>query len=74
MRFWKLVENAPGIAETLIRLMQAMYQNNRRYGRGSLLLSSAGGIRPQPVWGMKQETLWKAFLNATLQERQVTSS
>jgi DNA polymerase V len=41
--------------------MQAMDQINRRYGRGSLVLGSAGGIGAQPVWGMKQERLSSGF-------------
>jgi hypothetical protein len=36
--------------ENRIRLMQAMYQINRRYGRGSLVLGSAVGIGALPVW------------------------
>ena len=47
--------------ENRIRLMQAMDQINRRYGRGSLVLGSAGGIGAQPVWGMKQERLSAGF-------------
>lgn len=47
--------------ENRIRLMQAMDQINRRYGRGSLVLSSAGGIGAQPMWGMKQERLSSGF-------------
>ena len=47
--------------ENRIRLMQAMDQINRRYGRGSLVLGSAGGIGAQPVWGMKQERLSSAY-------------
>ena len=47
--------------ENRIRLMQAMDQINRRYGRGSLVLGSAGGIGAQPVWGMKQERLSSGF-------------
>ena len=47
--------------ENRIRLMQAMDQINRRYGRGSLVLDSAGGIVAQPVWGMKQERLSPGF-------------
>jgi DNA polymerase V len=39
--------------ENRIRLMQAMDQINRRYGRGSLVLGSAGGIGAQPVWGVE---------------------
>jgi DNA polymerase V len=34
--------------ENRIRLMQAMDQINQRYGRGSLVLSSAGGIGAKP--------------------------
>jgi DNA polymerase V len=41
--------------------MQAMDQINRRFGRGSLVLGSAGGIVAQPVWGMKQERLPSGF-------------
>ena len=47
--------------ENRIRLMQAMDQINRRYGRGSLVLGSAGGIGAQPVWGMKQERKTSAY-------------
>ena len=47
--------------ENRIRLMQAMDQINRRYGRGSLVLGSAGGIGALPVWGMKQERLSSGF-------------
>ena len=47
--------------ENRIRLMQAMDQINRRYGRGSLVLGSAGGIGAKPVWGMKQERLSSGF-------------
>ena len=47
--------------ENRIRLMQAMDQINRRYGRGSLVLGSAGGIGAQPVWGMKQERKTAAY-------------
>jgi DNA polymerase V len=47
--------------ENRIRLMQAMDQINRRYGRGSLVLGSAGGIGAQPVWGMKQERKSPAY-------------
>jgi DNA polymerase V len=47
--------------ENRIRLMQAMDQINRRYGRGSLVLGSAGGIGAQPVWGMTQERLSSAY-------------
>jgi hypothetical protein len=47
--------------ENRIRLMQAMDQINRRFGRGSLVLGSAGGIGAQPVWGMKQERLSSGF-------------
>jgi len=47
--------------ENRIRLMQAMDQINRRFGRGSLVLGSAGGIGAQPVWGMKQERLSAGF-------------
>jgi DNA polymerase V len=47
--------------ENRIRLMQAMDQINQRYGRGSLVLGSAGGIGAQPVWGMKQERLSSGF-------------
>jgi DNA polymerase V len=48
------------------RLMQAMDTVNRRYGRGSLLLASAGLGGTDRVWSMKQErrtpqytTRWK---------------
>jgi DNA polymerase V len=41
--------------------MQAMDQINRRFGRGSLVLGSAGGIGAQPVWGMKQERKSPAY-------------
>jgi DNA polymerase V len=47
--------------ENRIRLMQAMDQINRRFGRGSLVLGSAGGIGALPVWGMKQERLSSGF-------------
>jgi DNA polymerase V len=47
--------------ENRIRLMQAMDQINRRFGRGSLVLGSAGGIGAQPVWGMKQERKSPAY-------------
>jgi len=47
--------------ENRTRLMQAMDQINRRHGRGSLVLGSAGGIGAQPVWGMKQERLSSGF-------------
>jgi DNA polymerase V len=47
--------------ENRIRLMQAMDQINRRFGRGSLVLGSAGGIRAKPVWGMKQERKSPAY-------------
>ena len=47
--------------ENRIRLMQAMDQINRRYGRGSLVLGSAGGIGALPVWGMKQERKTSAY-------------
>jgi hypothetical protein len=47
--------------ENRIRLMQAMDQINRRYGRGSLVLGSAGGIGAQPVWGMKQKRKTLAY-------------
>jgi DNA polymerase V len=47
--------------ENRIRLMQAMDQINRRYGRGSLVLGSAGGIGAQPVWGMKQNFKTPAY-------------
>ena len=48
------------------RLMQAMDSVNQRYGRGSLLLASAGLGGTDRVWSMKQErrtpqytTRWK---------------
>ena len=47
--------------ENRIRLMQAMDQINRRYGRGSLVLGSAGGIGALPVWAMKQERKTSAY-------------
>ncbi|WP_396435872.1 DUF4113 domain-containing protein [Limnohabitans sp.] len=47
--------------ENRIRLMQAMDQINRRHGRGSLVLGSAGGIGALPVWRMKQERLSSGF-------------
>ena len=37
------------------RLMQALDAVNKRYGRGSLLLASAGLAGDRRVWGMKQE-------------------
>jgi hypothetical protein len=37
------------MSENRIRLMQAMDPINRRYGRGSLMLGSAGGIGALPV-------------------------
>lgn len=37
------------------RLMQALDAVNQRYGRGSLLLASAGLAGDRRVWGMKQE-------------------
>ncbi|MFZ2386832.1 MAG: Y-family DNA polymerase, partial [Polaromonas sp.] len=37
------------------RLMQALDAVNKRYGRGSLLLASAGLAGDRQVWGMKQE-------------------
>ncbi|WP_312260632.1 Y-family DNA polymerase [Limnohabitans sp.] len=47
--------------ENRVRLMQAMDQINSRFGRGSLVLGSAGGIGAQPVWGMKQDRLSSGF-------------
>lgn len=37
------------------RLMQALDAVNQRYGRGALLLASAGLTGDLRVWGMKQE-------------------
>jgi nucleotidyltransferase/DNA polymerase involved in DNA repair len=47
--------------ENRVRLMLAMDQLNQRYGRGSLVLGSTGGIGALPVWGMKQERLSSGF-------------
>jgi DNA polymerase V len=51
----------PTCPKTASAMMQAMDQINRRYGRSSLVLGSAGGIGAQPVWGMKQERLSSGF-------------
>jgi len=37
------------------RLMQALDAVNKRYGRGAILLASAGLAGERRVWGMKQE-------------------
>jgi DNA polymerase V len=47
--------------ENRIRLMQAMDQINRRYGRGSLVLGSGGAPRDIKLWAMKQERMTPAY-------------
>ena len=47
--------------ENRTRLMQAMDPINSRFGRGSLMLVSAGGIGDLPVWGLMQERLSSRF-------------
>jgi DNA polymerase V len=47
--------------ENRIRLIQAMDQINRSYGRGCLVLGSTGSIGELLVWGMKQERLSSGF-------------
>lgn len=37
------------------RLMGALDAVNRRYGRGTLAIASAGGTKPTQSWGMRQE-------------------
>lgn len=46
-----LDEPAPDTA----RLMTALDRINDRYGRGTLMMASAGTARAQRGWGMKQE-------------------
>jgi DNA polymerase V len=47
--------------ENRIRLMQAMDQINRRFGRGSLVLGSGGAPRDIKLWAMKQERMTPAY-------------
>ena len=43
----------PGYKYAIAGVMP-MDQINQRFGRGNLVLGSAGGIGERPVWGMKQ--------------------
>ena len=43
------------------RLMQALDAVNKRYGRGSLLLASAGLAGDRRIWGMKQERMTPGY-------------
>lgn len=47
--------------ENRVRLMAAMDQVNRRYGRGSLKLASAGAPKAIKLWAMRQEQLSSGF-------------
>jgi DNA polymerase V len=47
--------------ENRIRLMQAMDQVNQRFGRGTLLLASAGTAGRHRAWSMKQERLSSGY-------------
>lgn len=49
------------LPENRIRLMQAMDQLNRRYGRGTLKLASAGAPLTRPRWAMKQERMSSGY-------------
>jgi DNA polymerase V len=47
--------------EKRIRLMQAVDQINRRFGRGSLQLGSAGGSRKLPIGDASESSCRRGF-------------